>query len=328
MKNTKTNSIPAIALFCILLLTGFTLMENIIEKLGMQHQYAQRSILNNLIGRQNHNEIDESDNEDSSSDLIYNQAKSFTIPYARMLPSVVQGDKVAATKEICQYVKDYVHSDKFLTDYADARKSATPTSEPTPMDPAIVAELKKAIKEQEAEMKKVKASKQLPTNIIQKMEESINEQKKVIAASDDPTPNKTRWQKLYPENPAVVVKTRLEEYLKLSATVDFGATLVDNGKQKKFENPAYEKKSLKWKAIYRAGKDVNIATTDFVKEWLRLGINLSSVHTVPTDDSPSDIKKVNNDNNPKPVSNDTEDAKSTPAKGFKSLKEKTKKIFN
>lgn len=179
-----------ITLLFSLTLGAFTAMEDVIETLGMQHQYAQRSILNNVIGRHNHNEIDGSEADDSNSDLIYNQLKSFTIPYARMLSMVVEGDKVTASKEMCQYVKDYVHSEKFLSDYEQARKSAIPTSEPTPMDPTVVAEIKRGIKDQETELVKIKASKQMPANIIQKLEESIREQKKAIATSDDPTPTK------------------------------------------------------------------------------------------------------------------------------------------
>ena len=86
---------------------------------------------------------------------------------------------------------------------------------------------------------------------------------------NNPTPNKTLWEKVYPEDPELMVKNRLNEYLALSKTVNFDAELKQVGSKKKFVNPQYENKSLKWKAIYRAGKDANSVATTFAKEWLK-----------------------------------------------------------
>jgi hypothetical protein len=160
--------------------------------------------------------------------------------------------------------------------------------------------------------------------MIKKVEAGIADQKKMIASSGDPTPNKTKWQKLYPENPEVAIRARLEEYLKLANTIDFNAALTVAGKKKPFSNPAYEKKDLKWKAIYRAGKDVNAVTTAFVKEWLQQGVKLASVSSVPSDDHREKTKT--SEQNATPTASENE--KFTPAKGFKSLKEKAKKVLN
>ena len=88
-------------------------------------------------------------------------------------------------------------------------------------------------------------------------------------ASKKPFPNKEIWEKTYPADPALLIKKRLQEYLTLAATVDFKATLTGSGKKQVFTNSAYEKKSLKWKAIYRVGKEVNDVVTAFVKEWMK-----------------------------------------------------------
>jgi hypothetical protein len=323
----KTKYTPAIIIFCAVCLTAFRLIDDVVSQLGMQHHYIQRSILNNIIGRQNHSAIDESLQEDSggNTETAYNQLKSFAIPYAKMLSTVVEGDKITATKEMCQYVKNYVHSQKFLTDYEQARKSAMPTEEPPAMDPNMITMLKQAVKDQEKELIKIKASKQVPADMIKKMEEGISDQKKMIALSNDPTPNKTKWQKLYPENPEVLIKARLEEYLKLASTVDFNAAVTANGRKKTFSNPAYEKKSLKWKAIYRAGKDVNTSTTVFAKEWMQQGVKMASVISVPSDDNTAEKAKVSEQS---PSTTESETEKFTPAKGLKSLKEKAKKVLN
>jgi hypothetical protein len=154
----KTRVTLTIILVCSVAFSAFRFVEDVIETLGMQHQSVQRSILNNIIGRQNHSEIDESQVEDSggNAESPYNQLKSFGLPYAKMLSTVVEGDKLTATKEICQYVKNYVHSEKFLSDYEKARKSATPTSEPPAMDPATVEMMKQSVKDQEKELVKSK----------------------------------------------------------------------------------------------------------------------------------------------------------------------------
>ena len=109
----------------------------------------------------------------------------------------------------------------------------------------------------EANLPKMKAAK-MPASAIQQMEQAIIHMKKQIAAQSDPTPNLTLWKKLYPEDAAVAVKNRLNEYLALTATVNFTAVTTGSGKNKRFADPAYEAKGPKWKAVYRAGKEVKM----------------------------------------------------------------------
>jgi len=101
-----------------------------------------------------------------------------------------------------------------------------------------------------------------------------------VEAAKKPFPGKANWEKRYPLDPSGLVKKRLQEYLQLAATVDFNAVLAapDKYTVKKFANPAFEKKPHKWKAIYRAGKEVNDVVTAFVKEWLK-GEIISSTKT-------------------------------------------------
>jgi hypothetical protein len=329
----RTNII--LIVICITFFSAFRLADSIIENLGLQHQYAQRIILNDIIGRQYHSPVDINEEGISNAESIDGQTRAFTIPRARMLQTIIEGDKNAATKELCQYIKEYVHSEKFLRDYETARKSATPTDEPTPMDPALYEQMKQSVKQQEAEIAKLKGNKQIPATTLKKAEEAIADQKKMLAQGNDPTPNKTYWLKTYPENPAVLVKTRLEEYVKLVSTVDFNAALTANGRRKTFTNPVYEKKSLKWKAVYRAGKDVNTTASAFAKEWIQQGIKLGSVQSIPTDETnrkPANASKTES-TSAQPASTTSsqheETKKSDPVKeGFKSMKEKAKKIWN
>src|SRR4029079_10611126 len=91
----------------------------------------------------------------------------------------------------------------------------------------------------------------------------------MIAESEDPTPNKTKWEKKYPAVADTIIKRQLKEYLSLVASVDFNAELIPKGGKKIFANPEYERKSERWKACFRAGKEVNDAIKSFVQQWLK-----------------------------------------------------------
>ncbi len=241
----------------LLIAAGFKTADGIIEKLGMQHNNVQTCITGNLLGNFS-GHPDNSENE-------------FQLPYIKMLPSLVSGDKTGAAKELCMYVQQYINSVEFMEAYTKKREAAKPESEPWRPDQATIDEQKKSVKELEKQVADMKKNKQMPAVSIQSMEKTLADQKKLVAEWSDPTPNKNRWEKNYPADPAVLIKRRLEEYLALAATVDFNATLTaaDKYGKKNFVNADYEKKSMEWKAIYRAGKEVNTVVTAFVKEWLK-----------------------------------------------------------
>lgn len=263
-----------ITVFIILILvagSAFTLADSIIKQLGLSHQSAQQYILNNVIGDFRHEPVDVGMVEDGGgAGSVYNQFNSFQLPRIT-LSDIIQGDKIKAAKELCGYIKQYMNSEEFATAYAKAREAAKPVTEPYRMDAGAIAGLKKNLQDMEAGLAKMKTAK-MPATTLQQMEEGIAVQKKMIAAQSDPTPNKTKWNELYPANPADAVKTRLQEYLAVAATVDFAATTTGSGKKRIFTNAAYENKSLKWKAIYRAGKEVNTVVTDFMNEWIKEGV--------------------------------------------------------
>jgi hypothetical protein len=55
----------------------------------------------------------------------------------------------------------------------------------------------------------------------------------------------------------------------LTQGIDFNAALKESGGNKVFVNPAYEKKSNKWKMAFRAGKEVTEAARAFAQQWLK-----------------------------------------------------------
>ena len=236
----------------------------------MEHRNAQFYILGNMLGNFRSGEMEE-DYGTEDSESSYQQAESFKLPYARLLPAVIAGDKAGAAREVCLYVKQYVNSQDFTDEYNKRRDAAKPTSEPWRPDEETIKEMGKSLKEQELQLAQYKKNKQLPAGTLDAMEKGIADQKKQQAIWEDPHPNQTRWEKMYPADPTEIVKKKLQEYLALAATVDFNAQLTepDKYKRKKFVNPVFEKQTLKWKACFRAGKDVNEIVTAFVKDWLK-----------------------------------------------------------
>ncbi len=119
---------PALGLLFIA--ATFKTADGIIEKIGMQHSSAQYYIMGNFLGNFNNGDSDGDGNE-------------FQIPYAKMLPSIISGDKVGAAGELCQYVKQYVNSEEFAEAYKKKRESAKPESEPWRPDQTMIDEQKK-----------------------------------------------------------------------------------------------------------------------------------------------------------------------------------------
>lgn len=249
--------------------TAFRALDNIIFRLGLQERSARSYILRNMVGRLATSPIEGSDL--NLTDSEYDQTKVFQIPAAPMLSAIMAGDRTAAARELCDYVKAYVNSPEFRQDYEKLREASKPESEPYAMDAATLQATRESVREMEKQYETLKASKQVPEATLAEFRKSIVGMKAQLAAVTDPTPHLTEWKRLYPEDPTVFVKARLNEYLELLGTVDFNAQVSGSPKNQKFVNPVYEKKSLKWKAIYRAGKDVNDVAAVFAKEWLKEG---------------------------------------------------------
>lgn len=272
MKSKKT------VIFSVLILTIATtvygITADVLEQLSLQRQTANLYILNNFAGDwTSGSDFVEDTGGRSNADSIDFQMKQFRIPMSRTLASIVKGDKVGAAKELCQSVRQYVESPEFAAAYKAKREKAKPTNEPYRPDAATIKSQKANLKQMEAQHAQMK--KMMSKDQLAQFEKGLNEMRSQLADWNDPTPNKTRWLKMYPEDASLIIKQRLEEYLATAATVDFNAQLTTAGRKQKFVNAEYEKKSLKWKAIYRAGKPVNDEVTAFVKKWLQEGVTVA-----------------------------------------------------
>ncbi len=262
----KKKLILAMFLFAILIVSAFKVVEDIIERLGMQQKSVQGNIVSNLVGNFSSGPMN---SYDDAGGFAGDQPSSFRLPYIPKLKlsTIIAGDKAAAAKELCEYVKKYINSEEFIEEYNAQRESAMPlTDNGTSLS---------TLKANKIVFQKNINNYKTDTKYVAEQQKQLDEtQKKIDAlreAAKKPFPGKANWEKKYPADPSVIVKKRLQEYLQLAATVDFNAVLTapDKYNIKKFVNPVFEKKDNKWKAVYRSGKEVNDVVIAFVKEWLK-----------------------------------------------------------
>ncbi len=88
---------------------------------------------------------------------------------------------------------------------------------------------------------------------------------KMVNNAIDRQLNKSDDENRMPSDPDVTVKKRLQEFLDISATVDFDAKLSGGS----FVNPEYESKSQQWKLCYRAGREVIKAAREEAQAWMK-----------------------------------------------------------
>lgn len=275
---------------------------DILKSLSLSRELANKSIIVNLSG-----------------------VDGFKLPYLKIAPEIMTGDKIGSAKEVCEYIKTYCESNEFASDYEKYRQSEKPTEEEIQQfDAEQLREMREAAKTWDELSKDKSISKEQRDQY----KAQADDMKQLLARAEDPTPNLTEWKKNFPENPSVLIKKRLEEYLAIAKTVDFSAQLTqpDEYKIKKFVDPAYESKSLQWKAIFRAGKEVNAVATAFAKQWLADGIKSGQPGLKPQANLHPETQKsaTSGDSN---NSSSKQEQISKKAKGMiKSLKDKVVKI--
>nr|WP_294942761.1 hypothetical protein [uncultured Mucilaginibacter sp.] len=87
----------------------------------------------------------------------------------------------------------------------------------------------------------------------------------LLNKAKDKVLNGDNGEQSYPADPQEMVKKRLEEFMKVTAEVDFSAKTT-NGE---FIDEEYRRKPGQWKMYYRAGKPVIAAAREDVAAWLQ-----------------------------------------------------------
>jgi hypothetical protein len=210
----------------------------------------------------------------------------------RTAKNIATGNRAAVAKDLLTYVKQYVNSSAFKVAYEKERNQARPNL-PTPNSKTKESIRKDKIEETQKLMKKTEEILKTSEGDMKKtMQEVLAIHKQNLADYQDPNSkminmmwdqelfrrdadkkhyeeNLKRWETNYPADYKVLVKVRLERYLKVAGTVDFNAELVEKDRKKKFVNQAYEGKNYEWKMIFRAGRDVYDVAKIFAEQWLK-----------------------------------------------------------
>lgn len=203
--------------------------------------------------------------------------------------NIALGNRAAVAGDLLNYVKQYVNSVPFKNEYNAFKESNKPTENkpktPEEIRKETVDAYKKSVAQTEEILKKADAG----TKPI--FEKVLAESKKLLKDAEDPN-NKNmagyakaypdmvkasrksydqelkKWEEQYPANHILFVKQRLQQFLDETKDIDFTAELTTLNGKKLFVNPAYEKKSKRWKMAYRAGKEVVEPARAFVQQWI------------------------------------------------------------
>ncbi len=205
--------------------------------------------------------------------------------------NLASGDKAAVAKDFVNYTKSYLNGTAFKAAYNKERNASRP--EALQLAPVTkeairkqkIEEMKKSIRESEALIKAMPAIEKDVRKSIADMEKTIKEYEapdsKMITifydgavseqkyAQDNYNKRVKEWESSYPQDPRQKVKTNLEKYLAIAATVDFDAETTTNYNRKVFVKREYESKSKDWKMIFRAGKEVYTAVKPVAEQWLK-----------------------------------------------------------
>jgi hypothetical protein len=205
------------------------------------------------------------------------------------LKSISIGNRQAVTLSLLGYTKTYLNSPEFKKQYQVMKDRYKPTEvvaqTPAEFKGEYISRLKKSLAEMEASVKKADAN----TKPI--FEKILLDGQKNLKDAEDPN-NKmfvnyeknyeqlvkdykrnyehqlVEWEQKYPSNHLQHVKKRLKEFLDATNDVDFNAELVEKNNKKYFVNPAYERKSDRWKMAFRAGKEVVEPAREFAQKWI------------------------------------------------------------
>jgi uncharacterized protein (DUF934 family) len=134
--------------------------------------------------------------------------------------------KVQVIRDLIKYAREYSQTEEFKSDYKKWRKN-------------------KLNPDQKTKLGLPKFGKILDNKVNNSMDKAENE-------------------KRYPSDPNDLIKQRLTDFLKVSATVDFDAEL--DGRE--FKKAEYQRKSADWKYCFRAGTEVVAAAREEAQKWL------------------------------------------------------------
>jgi hypothetical protein len=208
------------------------------------------------------------------------------------IKKIAENNRGAVARDLLSYTKQYVNSPEFKKAYEQWRlegKPIAPELAPVRTTEQVqkeeIAKSAKMIKDTEEQMKKMtpeiqKAMQKSLEYAKKQHQEYLNPNYKLwkVLVENDVRENEYKqerykkdmenWEKEQPVDARIIIKSRLQKLLDVTANVDYDAELKEKYGKKVFVNPEYERKPSEWKMAFRAGKDVTETTRKFVAQWL------------------------------------------------------------
>lgn len=210
----------------------------------------------------------------------------FAHPSTATFKTYPAGKRAEAVQQLGYFAKTYLTSVEFQKNYKEQVEMMKP-AKPKTMEERVAettADFKKMIKQNEGML----SNPQLKAGA----ESNLKGLKDMLASYEDKNHPKyaknmsairmmydgdMKWynneiaklEAKYPADIKSFLKMRMQEFLDISATVDYNAELKQDGRLKRFVNPAYERQSMNWKYCFRAGKETTEAARAFVQQWLK-----------------------------------------------------------
>jgi flagellar biosynthesis GTPase FlhF len=230
--------------------------------------------------------IREQDAQNSFFDAIWDGSSN--IPGGQKVFKAAAPDRKAAiVNGLGTMLKAYTRTAAFKTRYAEYLEANRPRPgrDQVKSKAEQDAETAKSMKEMEESIKK------MPPEMQKQMAESVKQMK----AQQEALKKNAQYQEMmetatkqaqenqqrqfqerlatfaaeHPANPDALIASRLQDFLDLTADVNFQATLVKRGQLMRFEDPALEAKPAEWKLCYRAGREATEAARAFATGWLK-----------------------------------------------------------
>jgi hypothetical protein len=206
-------------------------------------------------------------------------------PDKQAIKGLVVTKRAATVKDLGNYIRQYVESPEFNKAYQEARAAAKPAGKADVK--TLIAERLLTIEGELKEMdEKIKTSGADMKKLYEVSINSLKEERKALQNPKHPMHNDyvenltaetneeqqememEYFEKAFPPTVKELVKMRLKHFLQLTATIDFNAKLVQQGKHKVFADAALEAKDANWKRCFRAGPETINAARQFAQQWL------------------------------------------------------------
>lgn len=154
-----------------ILFQAFTYLVPVLEKLGLEEATAKNYVVNNVLGNFFNN---------TAESFVPND---FELPRAKLLSSVVKGDKAGAAKELCVWLKDYTRSEEFIQTYNQRREALKPkTNNSVRPDEETIAMTRESLKSTEKDLAEMKKIKGVPSASLKVMEDQVAQQRALLKA--------------------------------------------------------------------------------------------------------------------------------------------------